>query len=152
MSHHDADPEVVNAGNKPEIGYEYRDVENHFGLILKITFWFFVFTAISALFTIPVLNMAANVHREEDKGLFDLQGPIRGGYRPRTPANAPLVQSDTLVAKDIHELRHEQERAKNSYGWVDEGKGIVRIPIEDAIQKAARSGIEPSKPAGGSGQ
>lgn len=36
-----------------------------------------------------------------------------------------------LLAK----ARSEDERLLNTYGWVDKGKGIVRLPVDVAMQK-----------------
>jgi hypothetical protein len=37
-------------------------------------------------------------------------------------------------------LRAEEEKWLNSYHWVDRQKGIVGIPIEEAMKKLARTG------------
>ena len=42
---------------------------------------------------------------------------------------------------EMKELRSAQEAALHSYGWVDRNAGIVRIPIEQAMQELAEEGI-----------
>lgn len=143
MSHHDADPEVINAGNRPELGFEYRDVDQYFGLILKVTFWFMVFTTISIIVTVPIMNAIAR------KPLLDMKTPIRGGYRPNLPAEPnPILQSDQTALRDIHKLRSEEEAQASGYGWVDEKKGVARIPVDEALQEVAREGLAPEAPGG----
>jgi topoisomerase IA-like protein len=34
-----------------------------------------------------------------------------------------------------------------SYGWVDKDKGVVRIPIEEAMRLIAERGLPPTPPA-----
>ena len=59
--------------------------------------------------------------------------------------------TQTLIAEERHarELRDEQRKALEAYGWVDRSQGIARIPIDEAInlvvaecagQKAAMDG------------
>jgi hypothetical protein len=52
---------------------------------------------------------------------------------------APLLQE--RPAPDLRVLRAEEERTLSSYGWVDEGKGVVRIPIEEAMRIVAERGL-----------
>lgn len=70
---------------------------------------------------------------------------------------SPLSEANELVAPpapnlqnhpehELVEMRAEQELQLHSYGWVSEERGIVRIPIEEAMQKVLRDGV-PSWPA-----
>jgi hypothetical protein len=38
-------------------------------------------------------------------------------------------------------MRAAEDGLLNSYGWVDQEKGIARIPIEDAIQILGQKGL-----------
>ena len=40
-------------------------------------------------------------------------------------------------AKALEDLR-QAERAQNSYGWVDQSKGIARLPIDRAMELTVR--------------
>ena len=67
------------------------------------------------------------------------------------PAPAPLAQApgrlppeprlQTLPFADITTLRAEEQRALTSYGWVDEKAGVVRIPVERAMELLAQRGL-----------
>jgi hypothetical protein len=50
---------------------------------------------------------------------------------PSTPA-APRLQVDP--GRDLQEVRAAEETLLKSYGWVDRKAGIVRIPIDRAIE------------------
>jgi hypothetical protein len=46
---------------------------------------------------------------------------------------------------DLKAVRAEEDRILNGYGWVDPPRGVVRIPIDVAIDVLARKGL-PSRP------
>jgi hypothetical protein len=89
--------------------------------------------------------------------------------RARQPQQSPLVkQVDTntrTVSPDeikkfpeprlernerveINDFRLKEEQTLNSYGWVDEKAGVVRIPIERAMQLIAQRGLPTTPKAG----
>jgi hypothetical protein len=89
--------------------------------------------------------------------------------RARQPQQSPLVQQvDTntrVVSPDeikkfpeprlernerveINDFRLTEEQTLNSYGWVDERAGVVRIPIERAMQLLAQRGLPTTPKAG----
>jgi hypothetical protein len=45
--------------------------------------------------------------------------------------------------KRLHEWRGDRRRELETYGWVDKSKGVVRIPIERAMERVA-SGAMPA--------
>jgi hypothetical protein len=51
---------------------------------------------------------------------------------PRLQVSAP---------KDLKQYKAAQEEILNSYGWVDQNAGIVRIPIEGAMDILAQKGL-----------
>jgi hypothetical protein len=85
------------------------------------------------------------------------------------PVESPLVQQTTadtrIVEKgdinkfpqprlegeemsEINAFRMQEEQTLNSYGWVDEQAGVVRIPIDRAMALLAQRGL-PTKPQAG---
>lgn len=81
---------------------------------------------------------------------FGYRQATRDAFKPPTVTPPePRLQVDPN--RDLEEFRrHEQERL-TSYGWVDRDKGIVHIPIDEALAKAAHEGI-PDWPAPAGGQ
>lgn len=49
---------------------------------------------------------------------------------------------------EIRDFRLKEEQTLNSYGWVDEKAGVVRIPIEDAMALLAQRGLPTAPKAG----
>lgn len=50
----------------------------------------------------------------------------------------PRLQTDTSA--DLRRFRAQEEKRLNSYYWIDKQKGVVHIPIEQAIKKLAATG------------
>jgi hypothetical protein len=65
--------------------------------------------------------------------------------RPVRAANAPLLTPDE--PGQLRALRQAENTRLNSYGWVDQSKGIARIPIDRAIDILAEKNLQPGKPA-----
>jgi hypothetical protein len=59
---------------------------------------------------------------------------------PRLATAKPRLQMDP--AADLAAYRAAQTRELTSYGWVDRQRGVVRIPIERAMQDVAAAGIK----------
>jgi hypothetical protein len=56
-------------------------------------------------------------------------------YLPNKPAPLPEgTKTPEERAAILRELRAKETSAATSYGWVDQTKGVVRIPIERAMQ------------------
>lgn len=58
----------------------------------------------------------------------------------------PAPQLETSPARQLADERAAEDRVLNSYGWVDKQHGVVRIPIDQAIDLLARQGL-PSRAA-----
>ena len=78
-------------------------------------------------------------------GLFDLfaahearvsppPNPLAAAEGPRLPPE-PRLQVQPI--KDLRELHEAEDTLLDHYGWVDKNAGIVRIPIERAIDLLA---------------
>ena len=81
-------------------------------------------------------------------GLFHyLQSIDQGHPNPKTTAvtlpPAPTLEATPVL--DLKAIRAAEDETLNSYGWVDQSKGVVRIPISRAIDLLAARGL-PSRP------
>lgn len=73
------------------------------------------------------------------------------------PASPPAIDArhlppeprlqDTPVL-DLKAMRDAEDKILTSYGWVDKSKGVVRIPIDKAIDLLAQRGL-PARPQNG---
>jgi len=66
------------------------------------------------------------------------QFPLAAAQASRVPP-APRLQVNPR--EDLRELRAKEDQQLTTYGWVDKGKGVVRIPIEQAMKLAVQRGL-----------
>lgn len=59
----------------------------------------------------------------------------------RLTAEPPAPRLQTNPAQDLTNFTAKEDKRLNTYYWIDKQKGIVHIPIEQAMQKLARDGI-----------
>jgi hypothetical protein len=69
----------------------------------------------------------------------------------------PRPRLQDVPLKDVHELRAAEDATLSTYGWVDQGRGTVHIPIAEAMRLTLERGVaaapaaapSPSPAAGG---
>ncbi len=109
-------------------GYEQSDL----GIpgILKGVVAYFIFTA--AVGAVVLIGFIA----------FHQNNPNPSDLAPTRlpPQPYPLLQNDVTAHTDIWNLRSKEAYLLENTTYVDKTKGILRIPIEDAIDKAAALG------------
>jgi hypothetical protein len=71
---------------------------------------------------------------------FDTSVPDDVSRAPAIVPPAPQLQTD--APKDLHTFLAAADQKLNSYGWVDRARGIVHIPIEEAMKRLAAQGID----------
>jgi hypothetical protein len=60
--------------------------------------------------------------------------------------NVPAIDADSAAVrtKALAEIRATEAKSLNSVGWTDESRGIVRLPIETAMQMTERNWQNPA--------
>jgi hypothetical protein len=112
--------------NKHRAGFEETDVNvvavGKFGL---------------ALLLVTILAMALLV------GVFNYFKASEGGQAATVdPAKVfPHPQLEKTPILDLMAVRAAEEQVLNSYGWVDQQKGVVRIPIAQAMELVVKKGL-----------
>jgi hypothetical protein len=66
----------------------------------------------------------------------------------KEPPQPRLQQSPPI---DLREMRSAEDQLLNRYSWVDRDKGVVRLPIDRAMDLLVERGLK-SRPAGETGQ
>jgi hypothetical protein len=87
-------------------------------------------------------------------GLFKYFQSTTGGPMPKEELNIdarrlppePRLQSAPIT--DLKEMRAAEDKLLNGYGWVDQAHGVVRVPIDRAIEMLAQRGL-PSRAQNG---
>jgi hypothetical protein len=97
---------------------------------------------LSGLVLIILCITTAILVRHFEKGLngfFAYRGTATWTSSPTTVAPAPRLQPDP--ARELAEMRAQEDALLHSYGWVDRSAGVVRIPIERAMQLTLDRGL-----------
>ena len=89
-------------------------------------------------------------------GMFRLMNLLRGGERavrhaaggPAGPSSRPGRPLRTTPRTDLQAAARAGAEYLNSYGWVDERLGVVRVPIAKAKEMLLKKGI-PVRPSSG---
>ncbi len=78
-------------------------------------------------------------------------GPSLSPLAKQEAPPGPHLQAQ--APEDLRKFRAEEEATLNSYGWVNQQAGIVRIPIDRAMQLLVQRGLPtsgpPAQPAAG---
>jgi hypothetical protein len=96
--------------------------------VLAIVFGFLAFAALCVAGLLAYYNA--------------LVGP--GLYVPPKQFPQPALQSEPLT--DSEKLQNAQRARIERYGWIDQSKGLVRIPIQRAMQIVAAKGSSALEP------
>ena len=90
-----------------------------------------------ALLLVTILAMALLV------GVFNYLKSQEGGeaisVNPRKVFPQPQLEETPIP--DLKAVREAEDEALNSYGWVDQQKGVVRIPIAKAMDMVVARGL-----------
>ncbi|MGD0498382.1 MAG: hypothetical protein ABSC23_08090 [Bryobacteraceae bacterium] len=117
--------------NPPETGHEERDV--NFRAVGKLA-------GIMVVLCVASAAIVWGVFRYFEARENGRQAPSEGNavQANRLPPEPRLEQ--TPVA-DLKQIRDSEDQILGTYGWVDRQKGIVRLPIDRAIDLLAQRGL-----------
>ena len=120
----------------PDAEYEHTDIEP--SIPSKFAVWLFVAMVASAGIVYGTFWLFEGW--ELTTGRETQRFPLAAG-QVREPQGARL---QTQPFKDIYLLREAEREKLTTYGWVDQGTGVVRIPVDDALRIVAERGGVPS--------
>lgn len=111
---------------RPPAGYEASDLKPRsiavFGLALAVTIGLVLVLAHSVVKYFSARQAAMDAR----------PSPLAGTMQP-----PPEPRLQVNPGKDLREMRAAEDSVLQSYGWVDPEAGIVRIPIDRAIELVA---------------
>ena len=73
--------------------------------------------------------------------------PVANTVDPTKLFPQPRLQRTPVL--DLRAIRAEEDKVLDSYAWVDQKQGIVRIPVALAMDVLAKRGLPATVPAGG---
>ena len=125
-----------------DLGYETEDLDPiKFG---KGIMAMFTFVGICAAAGIGVMYLMSPTRFVGDPYVAD---PAR--RFPPTPS--PILQSNITKATDMHDLRQKETARLERYEVKDGSSGTYSIPIDEAIDKLAKSGLPKTPDVGSNG-
>lgn len=120
-------------------GYERRDAD--VSTLLKFGFW------LGVILVVVMLAMW---------GVFSIFGKTQKLGPPASPFESadvrvlpPAPRLQVTPVLDLKNYRDSQQEQLEGYGWIDREGGVVRIPIERAMDLVLERGLAAEKPAGG---
>ena len=134
--------EHVEHGRNPETEYEHRDLGAKG--IYSFLFGLAVFGVIIHYALAGMYNLLDRYETKHQPPLNPLVTPVERKSRQVPPDTLMKFPEPRLEVNERTELQGvilSQEQRLNSYGWVDEKAGVVRIPIERAMQLIAQRGL-----------
>jgi hypothetical protein len=101
-----------------------------------------VFVAITGIVLKPLFG-----YKSKDHYIFEanMVNPERPGFKVNELFPEPRLQYSPNG--DMAAFRKQEEAAVSSYGWVDKGNGVARIPVEEAMDLYLQQG-EKGHPGG----
>jgi len=125
--------------DRPEVHHEEKDVNvwavGKFAIAL-------VLLCIAALFILFGLFRYFQAREARE------QPPLPEGANVDARRLPPKPRLQVAPILDLKQMRAAEDQILGSYGWVDRQRGIVRIPIDRAIDLLAQRGL-PSRPQAG---
>jgi hypothetical protein len=139
----------------PETHHEHSDVP-----VRPLLWSLVIFIVLGFLTHFAIKFMFDQFSAAESKRMDPPQTQVARPEDASVPKNQPLLQpfprkkvpptAETPVV-DLQQMRANEDKILHTYGWTDQQKGIVHIPIEKAkellVQRSA-SGPPASPPAG----
>jgi hypothetical protein len=129
-------------GQNEEVGFEREDLTAKPIIIFLISL-----IVICALVGLVLRGMYSYLDERENRSQA-AQNPLvqqtRADTRVVEPGDItkfPQPRLETNEPVEINDFRVQEEKNLNSYGWVDQQAGVVRIPIERAMELLAQRGL-----------
>jgi hypothetical protein len=122
-----------------EVRHETTDIS------ARTVFWgmfsLAVLVAAAMLLLLGVYRYFAAEHARRDPALHPL-----AAERPALP---PEPRLQPIPAQDMEQMRRAEQQRLSTYGWVDRQQGIVRLPVERAMELIEQRGLPARQPREG---
>ena len=128
---------MTDHGKPNGIQYEKTDID--IAAVTKLGVAILAVTVITAVALVPVIGVMKGRAEKHDPPTPELVG-----FGPDRKAPEPRLQERPF--DDWRAMHRQQDELLASYGWVDETKGVARIPIDEAMKRLTEKGL-PARPA-----
>ena len=114
------------AAKNPKVDYERQDLNVRSVVIFAVGL---LAVIIMSMILIAVILNTLNTRRAAVE-----TSPPTAFPTPAAPRLQPNPIDQTTAVEELDQLRAREDAILNNYGWVDREAGIVRIPIERAME------------------
>ena len=115
-------------------GHELSDLRPGYAAFFGIGL--FLVLVISVAIASLIIHYKTVQHARQDTPSPRLAGEREAMPEPRLQIDAP---------NELRQLRAAEDAALNTYGWVDKDAGIVKIPVDRAMEILAKKGLPARK-------
>jgi hypothetical protein len=131
------------------VTFEPRDID--IGTIARYLVYLAITIAIALAICVPILKVLTSMAVENDTPV----PPVRAEMSRQQLDNMELPPEPRLQGVPGHESDPQQDmrdkvaadiKANDTYAWVDKEKGIVEIPVSEAMKIIAEKGAVPAPP------
>jgi hypothetical protein len=120
----------------PSAGHEATDLNPRW--IVMFGIGIVIAMGLAVLVTSLLIDTRAHQYAKREIPLSRLAKEREVSPQPRLQVDAP---------RELREMRAAEDAMLGSYGWVNKDAGIVRIPVERAMDIIAKKGLPARKPA-----
>lgn len=129
-------PKSSEANTHADVMYEARDLD------ASVIGWVAVGVIVSAFVIYGIVKLSYGYFARAE---FRAETPVTLVRQSPPQPPGPLLQVNPAV--DLERLQEAERQTLSSYGWVDQKKGIVRIPIEEAMKLVVQRGLPAAEKA-----
>ena len=116
----------------PDVHHEHSDVD------IRAILTFGVALTIVAVVVHLLIYVLFGYFESRERVQAPAEYPLAAAQGHREPPE-PRLQTDPR--QDLADLRAKEDDTLTSYGWVDRNAGVVRIPIDQAMQLTLQRGL-----------
>jgi len=143
---HDANGAPVHS----DVTFEPRDID--IGTIARYLVYLAITILIALVICVPILKVLTKYVAEQDTPMPAVRAAMTQQQRdeqqlPPQPRLQGVPGSTNDPQQDMRDKMAADTRANETLAWVDEEKGIARIPVADAMKIIAEKGAVPAAPA-----
>ncbi len=119
-----------------DVMFEARDVD------ASVIGWIAVGVIVAAFLIHGIVKMSYGYFSRTE---FRNQQPVTLVQQAAPSPTVPTLQVNPSA--DLERLQESERMALSSYGWVDQQKGIVRTPIDEAMKRVVEKGLPAAEAA-----
>jgi hypothetical protein len=126
----------VGVQENPQREHEDRDID------ARSILWFVAAMVVAGVMIFGILwwmrqSLESRVRASRPDAPVSAKGRLR---LPEDAAKIPAPQLETLPSQVRDRLTAEEQRLATTHGWVDRDKGIVRVPLDRAMELVLKEG------------